>query len=107
MEAPRLGVESEVQLPAHATATATATWDPKRVCDLCHSSRQCRILNALSYARDRTSILMDTSQIRFPCTHKRNTQLVFILINRAFVVIIFGIFALLDYHTPQSYTELS
>ena len=28
MEVPRLGVESELQLPAYATATATATQDP-------------------------------------------------------------------------------
>ena len=30
-----------------------------------HSSMQCRILNPLSAARDRTHILMDTSEIRF------------------------------------------
>ena len=29
MEVPRLGVESELQLPAYATATATAMADPK------------------------------------------------------------------------------
>ena len=32
---------------------------------LYHSSRQCRILNPLSKARDPTCILMDTSQIPF------------------------------------------
>ena len=65
MEVPRLGVESELQLLAYATATAT--WDPSHVCDLHHSSRQCQILNPLSKARDQTCILLDTSQIRFPC----------------------------------------
>ena len=35
MEVPRLGVKSELQLPA--TATATATWDLSCVCDLHHS----------------------------------------------------------------------
>ena len=35
-----------------------------RACDLHHSSQQRRI-NPLSKARDRTCILMDTSQIRF------------------------------------------
>ena len=43
MEVPRLGVESELQPPAYATATATL--DPSCVCDLHHSSWQCRILN--------------------------------------------------------------
>ena len=32
MEVPRLGVESELQLPAYATATATQ--NPSHVCDL-------------------------------------------------------------------------
>ena len=38
MEVPRVSVESELQLLAYATATATS--DPSRVCDLHHSSRQ-------------------------------------------------------------------
>ena len=42
MEVPRLGVESELQLPAQAAATATATPDLNRIGDLHHSSRQCR-----------------------------------------------------------------
>ena len=42
MEVPRLGVESELQLPA--TATATATWDPSHVYDLHRSSWQHQIL---------------------------------------------------------------
>ena len=62
MEVPRLGVELELQLPAYTTATAT--WYLSHNCDLHHSSRQCRILNALSEARDGTCILMDTSRIR-------------------------------------------
>ena len=49
MEVPRLWVESELQLPAHATATAM--WDPSHICDLHHSSRLCRILNPLNGAR--------------------------------------------------------
>ena len=32
MRVPRLGVKSELQLPAYTTLTAT--WDPSRVCDL-------------------------------------------------------------------------
>ena len=42
MEVPRLGVELELQLPAHTTATAA--WDPSHICDLHHSSWQCRSL---------------------------------------------------------------
>ena len=50
MELPRLGVESELQLQAYATATATQ--DPSCICDLYHSSRQRRIFNPLIEARD-------------------------------------------------------
>ena len=55
VEVPRLGVESELQLPAYATATAMP--DPSRISDLCLSSQQ---------RSDQTSILMDTSQILNP-----------------------------------------
>ena len=60
MEASRLGVKSELQLPAYTTATATQ--DPNHVCDLHHSSRQRQILNPLSKTRDQTLITMDASQ---------------------------------------------
>ena len=66
MKVPWLGVESELQLLAYTTATATQ--DLSHVWDLYHSSQQRRILNPLSKARDQTSILMDTSQIHFRCT---------------------------------------
>ena len=61
----RLGVELDLQLLAYATATST--WDPSCVCDLHHSSRQHRILNPLSKARDQICILKDTNWICFPC----------------------------------------
>ena len=38
MEVPGLGVESELQLPAYTTATAT--WDPSHICDLHLISQQ-------------------------------------------------------------------
>ena len=63
MEVPSLGAESQLQLPAYTTATATP--DLGCICDLHHSSRQCWILNPLSEARDRTGILMDTKRIRY------------------------------------------
>ena len=50
MKVPRLGVESELQLPAYATATATQGLSC--ACDRHHSSRKCLILNPLNEARD-------------------------------------------------------
>ena len=50
MEVLRLGVESELQLPAYTTATATP--DPSYICDLHHSARRCQILNPPSEAKD-------------------------------------------------------
>ena len=41
--------------------------DPSPVLDLRQSSQQCQIFKPLSEARDRTCILMDTSQIPFLC----------------------------------------
>ena len=63
MEVSRLAVKSEPQLLAYTAATATS--DPSRVCHLHHSSQQCRILNPLSKARDRTRNLMDARRIHF------------------------------------------
>ena len=66
MEVPRLGVESELQLPAYTTATARS--DPSHVCNLHDSSWQCWILNPLSKARNQIHNLMVRSWIRFRCT---------------------------------------
>ena len=62
MEVPRLGVKSELQLPAYATATATVL-DPSHICDLHPSSQQRQILNPLNKARDGTQNLMVPSWI--------------------------------------------
>ena len=64
MEVPRLEVQSELQLLAYATATAIQVLS--HICDLHHSSWQCRILNPLNKARDRTHILTGISQVRNP-----------------------------------------
>ena len=72
MEVPRLGVEWELQLPAYTTATATQ--DPSRVCSLHHSSRQRRILNPRSKARDRTCNFMVPSRIHQPLSHDGNSS---------------------------------
>ena len=61
MEAPRLGAKSKLQLSAYTTGTETR--DPSHICDLPHSSWPYHIFNSLSEARDRTRILMDTSQV--------------------------------------------
>ena len=58
MEVPRLGVKSELQLPAYTTATATAMQNLSHICDLNHSSGQHWVLNPLSEASDQTHILM-------------------------------------------------
>ena len=50
MEVPRLGDESELQLGAYPTATATP--DLSCICDLHHSLQQRQILKPLSKARD-------------------------------------------------------
>ena len=57
LEVLRLGVESELQRLAYATATTP---------ELSHICKQCWILNPLGEARDRTHILMDTSQVLNP-----------------------------------------
>ena len=61
MEVPRLGAESELQLPAYTTAIAMP--DLSLICDLHLSLWPCWSLNPLSEARDGTHILMDTSQV--------------------------------------------
>ena len=63
MEVPRLGVESQLQLLAYTTATATQDQSP--ICDVHHISQQRQILNPLSEAKDLTRIFMDTSWVRY------------------------------------------
>lgn len=56
MEVSSLGVESELQLLAYNTATATLDLSP--VCDLHHTSQQGQILNPFSEAGDGTWMLV-------------------------------------------------
>ena len=63
LEVLRLGVKSELYLPACTTVSSTP--DPSCVCNLHHSSWQHQMLNPLSRARDWTCVLMDTSWIRY------------------------------------------
>ena len=71
IEIPRLGVKSELQLPAYTTDTAMQ--DSSHTCDLYHSSWQYWVLNPLSEARDPTCILMDNSWVLNPLSHNGNS----------------------------------
>ena len=86
MEGPRLGIESELQLPACSTATATATQDLGHICNLHTSSQQRHIRNPLSRAVDQTPILMDTSRVFNPLSHNGNSLVVFCLFVCLFVL---------------------
>ena len=81
MEVPRLGVESDLQLPAYTTATTT--WDPSHVCDTHHGSQQRPILNPLSEARDGTQMLMDTSAVLNLLNHNGNSATTFMSVPLA------------------------
>ena len=71
-----LGIKSELQLPAYATATATP--DLSHICDLHHSSQQHQILNSLSNARDWTHYLVVSSWIGFHCATTGTLQILFL-----------------------------
>ena len=89
MEVPRIGVELELQLLANATATATL--DPRRVCDLHYSSWQYQILNPLIEA----CILMDASWIRFHCATSGTPMIIlFYFILFYFILFYFILFCL-------------
>ena len=68
MVVPRPGVKSELQLLAYTTAAVTP--DPSYQRNLYHSLQQYCIFNSLSKTRDHTWILMDTSQVLNPLSHK-------------------------------------
>ena len=63
MEFLSLGIQSELKLPAHTTASATP--DPSHVCNEHCSSQHHWIFNPLSEAMDQTHIFMDTSRVRY------------------------------------------
>ena len=80
------GVESELQLLAYATTTATL--DPSRTCDLHCSLQQNQNLNPLSEGRDQIRILMDTGWVFNPLSHNANSLKINFLRS-------------LDFHTKQ------
>ena len=68
MEVLSLGIKLEIQLLAYTIASVM--WDLSHICDLHHRSWQHQSPDPLSKARDRTSILVDTSRIPFRCATK-------------------------------------
>ena len=82
MGVPRLGSESELQLLAYTTAPAM--WDLSHICNLYHSLWHQQILSPLSRAMDQNRILMDTSQVHNPLSHKGNSQILHIFYTNYF-----------------------
>ena len=68
---------AELELQLSAYTTAIAMLDPNRVFELHCNSWQHWILNLLKEARDRTCILMDTSQVHNLLNHSGNSLGVF------------------------------
>ena len=71
MEISRLGLESELQLPAYTSATATP--DLSCIFELHCSSWQHQILDPLNEARGQTRILKETSLVLNLLIHKGNS----------------------------------
>ena len=72
VEIPRLGVQSELLLPADTRATAIP--DLSCICNLHYSAWQRQILNPLSEARDWTHILArDNTGVHNPLSHDGNS----------------------------------
>ena len=79
MEVPRLGDQSELQLPAYTTATAIP--DLSHIYEVCPSFWQRQILNSLIQASDRTCILMDASWVLNLLSHNGNAFLPTLTLN--------------------------
>ena len=73
----RLGVDSELPLPAYATATAMR--DRNQIYKLHHSSGQQGILNPLIEARGRTHIFMENSRDHNPLSNNGNSNVILLL----------------------------
>ena len=88
VEIPRLGVELELQLPAYATATATQ--DLSRVCELRHSSRNARSLTHWVRPRDQPPNLMVPSRIHFHCPTTRSPEVVSFIPDREWFLFLYS-----------------
>ena len=99
MEVSRLRVKLELQLLAYTTATATQ--DPRHICDLHHCLRQRWLLRPLNRARDRTHVLMDTSWYSFLLLF--NLLIYFwwrLLLRTAFGLCVWSLFYGTGHHWP-------
>ena len=72
MEVSRLGIDSELQLPAYTTVTAVPNLS--HICDLHHSLWQRQILNPLSEARDPALSSWRLCWVLNPLSHNGNSQ---------------------------------
>ena len=79
MTVPRLGVQSQLQLPAYTTATATL--DLSHIFDLSGSLQQSQILNPLSDSRDQTHILRETVLVSKPAEPEEEFPISFLPSN--------------------------
>ena len=69
----RSQARDQIGAAAEVLSSATATMDPRCICDLHHSLWQCQVLNPLSEARDQTHILIDTSHVLNQLSNNRNS----------------------------------
>ena len=80
VEVPRLGVESELQLLAYATATAMQ--DLSCICDVHCILWKNQIFNPLSKVRDQTCILMGTSCVLNTMNHNGDSLSSFLMAEK-------------------------
>jgi len=73
--------QAKGRIGAAAASLLQAMSDLSHICNPCHSLWKCQILNPLSKARDRTHILMDTSQILNPLSIAQYFAMHFLYIN--------------------------
>ena len=72
MQVLKLGIKSELQQLAYATATAMPNLNC--ICNLCHSFWQRWKPNPLSEARDHTHTLIGTSQVLNQLSQNKNSE---------------------------------
>ena len=83
MEVPRLGVKSELQLPAYATVKAMETQVQSGICNLHHSCDTSSLTHWLRPG-NQTQIHLHTSWILNPLSHNGNP------LNKFFLQLLFG-----------------
>ena len=94
-----------MELQPKAYTTATAMQHLRRIYNLHHSSRQCRILNPLSKAGDRTLKLVVPSRIRQPLRHDGNSEKnsFFFFVFCLFFVVVVVVVVAISWAAPAAY----